>query len=67
VKVIRLLFNFGYAGIVFLFFCSGVVLAFFAAVELWNGINPIAAPSLRDRLNAILEGIGPDHNRSRRS
>jgi hypothetical protein len=58
VKLIRLLFNVGYAVIVLLFFCSGAALAFFAAVELWHGMNPLAEPSLRNRLNSLLEGIG---------
>jgi hypothetical protein len=54
----RTLFNIGYGGVVVLFMCSGVSLTFFAAVELWNGINPFQALAVRDRLNAILESIG---------
>jgi len=57
-KLVRLLFNLGYAGIVLLFFCSGLGLSFFAAVELWRGINPLDGLPVRERLNAILEGIG---------
>jgi hypothetical protein len=48
----------GYGSIVLLFVTAGLCLIFFASVELWNGVNPTHAVSLRDRLNAILEGIG---------
>jgi hypothetical protein len=41
-----------------LFVSAGLCLIFFATVELWTGVNPTHAVSLRDRLNAILEGIG---------
>ena len=57
-KLVRLLFNFGYGSIVFLFFCAGLALSFFAALELWSGINPLDGAPLRDRLNSILEGVG---------
>src|SRR5688500_6647593 len=57
-KLVRGIFHFGYGSIVLLFISAGLCLTFFASVELWNGINPTHAVSLRDRLNAILEGIG---------
>ena len=57
-KVIRTVFNIGYGSIVLLFVCAGAALIYFAAVELWKGISPIHDFSIRDRLNAILEGVG---------
>jgi hypothetical protein len=57
-KLVRMIFNFGYGSIVLLFGSAGLCLIFFAGLELWNGINPTQAVSSRDRLNAILEGIG---------
>ena len=57
-KLARILFNVGYGSIVLLFFCSGLALSFFAAVELWSGINPFDGLPVRGRLNAILEGLG---------
>lgn len=57
-KIVRGLFYAGYGAIVLLFLCSGLCLVYFAAIELWNGINPGQATSLRDRLNTILESIG---------
>ena len=57
-KLLRAVFNVGYGSIVLLFICSGAGLVFFASVELWHGINPTAAISIRDRLNSILEGVG---------
>lgn len=58
VKLVRGLFNVGYASIVVVFICSGAALIFFAGVELWNGINPNRVAAVGDRLKAILEGIG---------
>jgi hypothetical protein len=55
---IRTVFNIGYGSIVLLFVCAGAGLIYFAAVELWNGISPTHDLTVRDRLNAILEGIG---------
>ena len=39
-KLIRGVFGIGYGGIVLLFMCSGFALVFFAALELWSGIDP---------------------------
>ena len=58
VQKIRLVFNVGYGAIVVLFALAGFSLLFFAAVELWTGINPARAVPVQDRLNAILEGVG---------
>ncbi|MEK6283315.1 MAG: hypothetical protein AABN95_23415, partial [Acidobacteriota bacterium] len=43
---------------ILLFVCCGLALIFFAALELWHGLNPTEAMALRDRFNSILEGIG---------
>ena len=48
VEVIRKIFTVGYSGIIVLFFCCAVALIFFAALELWHGINPNAVLPLRD-------------------
>ena len=57
-EVIRKIFTVGYSGIIVLFVCCAVALIFFAALELWHGINPNAVLPLRDRFNSILESIG---------
>jgi hypothetical protein len=56
--ILKTVFSIGYGSIVLLFICSGFCLVFFAAAELWTGINPTHAVSLQDRLNAILESVG---------
>jgi hypothetical protein len=58
VKVLRGVFALGYGGVVALFVCAGFALIYFAAIELWTGVRPAGAVETRDRLNAILEGIG---------
>jgi len=58
VEVIRKIFTVGYSGIIVLFVCGAGALIFFAALELWHGINPNAVLPLRDRFNSILESIG---------
>ena len=57
-KLIRAVFNIGYGSIVLLFIFAGAGLIYFAGIELWNGISPTHDLPFRDRLNAILEGIG---------
>ena len=57
-KIIRVIFNAGYGSIVLLFVCAAAGLIYYAALELWNGLNPRDGVELRDRLNAILESIG---------
>lgn len=57
-QIIRKLFAVSYSSIIFLFICCGLALIFFAALELWHGLNPGAALTLRDRFNSVLEGIG---------
>ncbi len=57
-KIINKVFMVGYSLIVFLFLCCALALIFFAVMELWHGINPMAGLPLRERFNSILEGIG---------
>jgi hypothetical protein len=45
-------------GTVVLFVCCGMALIVFAAMELWHGVNPVAALALRERFNSVLESIG---------
>lgn len=57
-KVIEKIFAVGYVGTVVLFVCCGMALIVFAAMELWHGVNPVAALALRERFNSVLESIG---------
>jgi TRAP-type C4-dicarboxylate transport system permease large subunit len=57
-KVIQKIFAAGYAGIILLFVCCALALVFFAAVELWHGVDPAQALELRERFNSVLESIG---------
>jgi hypothetical protein len=57
-KVTRLIFAVGYVGTIVLFVCCGLALIVFAALELWHGVNPVAAMPLRERFNSVLESIG---------
>jgi hypothetical protein len=58
IKIVRKVFLLGYSVIIFLFICCAVALIAFAALELWEGINPAAGMQLRERFNHILEGVG---------
>ena len=57
-KLTQKLFMVGYAGTIVLFVCCGLALIGFAAMELGQGVNPVAAMPLRERVNAVLESIG---------
>ena len=57
-KVTHKVFVVGYLGTIVLFVCCGLALVVFAAMELWHGINPVAAMPLRERFNSVLESIG---------
>jgi len=57
-QIIRKLFAISYSSIIFLFICCGLALIFFAALELWHGLNPSGTLPLRGRFNSVLEGIG---------
>jgi hypothetical protein len=58
VKIIRRIFEAGYAAVIFLFLCCGGALVVFAGMELWHGINPASALPLRERFNSVLECVG---------
>jgi hypothetical protein len=57
-KIIRTIFAIGYSIIALLFFCCAVALIIFGVFELWEGVNPAADLTLRERFNSILESIG---------
>jgi hypothetical protein len=57
-QIIRKIFAVSYSAIIVLFICCGLALIFFAALELWHGLNPSEALPLRSRFNFIVEGIG---------
>lgn len=57
-RVTRTVFAVGYVGAIVLFICCGLALIVFAGVELWHGLNPLAALPLRERFNSVLESIG---------
>ena len=57
-RVTQKVFVVGYAGTIILFVCCGLALIVFAALELWHGVNPVAAMPLRERFNSVLESIG---------
>ena len=57
-NLIRKIFVAGYAATIVLFICCALALIVFAAMELWHGVNPVAAMPLRERFNSVLESIG---------
>jgi hypothetical protein len=57
-KIIHRVFQTGYLLITFFFLICGFSLIAFAGYEIWTGIRPASGASLRDRFNAILEGVG---------
>jgi hypothetical protein len=57
VKIVNKVFVVGYAMITLLFAVCAFALIAFGAVELWRALSP-GASSMRERFNAILEGIG---------
>ena len=48
----------GYSIITLFFLVCGFALIAFAGYEIWQAIRPSSGATLRDRFNAILEGIG---------
>ena len=56
--IIKKLFALSYSAIILLFICCGLALIFFAALQLWHGLNPSETIQLRERFNSVLEGIG---------
>lgn len=57
-KFIQRIFMVGYAGVILLFICCAFALVFFAALELWHGLNPAGQLPLNARLNSVLEAVG---------
>lgn len=57
-KVVRYLFNAGYALISLLFFVAALGLMFFAISDMWRGFNPGSSADMRERLSAVIEAIG---------
>lgn len=57
-RAIQRSFAAAYSVVGLLFVLCALVLVFFAAVEMWNGIVWLDTPTLRDRFNSILEAIG---------
>ena len=57
-EIIKRLFAVSYSTIIFLFICCALALIYFAALELWHGLNPNMGLALRDRFNSVLESIG---------
>jgi len=57
-KLVQKIFLIGYSLVILLFICCALALIVFAAIEMWHGINPQTGMPLRDRFNAILEGVG---------
>ncbi len=57
-KLTHKVFATGYVLIILLFFACALALIVFAAIELWQGVNPGATIPLRTRFNSILETIG---------
>lgn len=58
VRRIQRSFSAAYLIVGLLFAVCALILVFFAAVEMWNGITWQTTHTLRDRFNNILEAIG---------
>jgi hypothetical protein len=56
-REVRLAFSFGFAVVAALFFCCGLALVVFAAMELWTAVDPRDSLSLQERFNGVLEAI----------
>lgn len=57
-KLFGKIFIFGYWSIIVLLTSCALSLIFFEVVELWHGVTPFNALTLRDRFNSVLESIG---------
>ncbi|HEY7914800.1 MAG TPA: hypothetical protein VIG62_23015 [Blastocatellia bacterium] len=57
-NIVRKVLLVGYSAIIFFFICCALALIVFASIELWHGIDPRQTSPLRERFNAVLEGIG---------
>ena len=56
--MLKSIFAIGYITITLLFYCCGLALVLFSAIELWRGISPFQDLSIQARLNGVLECIG---------
>lgn len=56
--MVHKIFALGYASIVALFTACGFALIGYAALEIWQSIDPNTALATDDRFNALLEGVG---------
>ena len=57
-RYIMRIFLAGYSIITLFFLICGVALIAFAGYEIWQAVRPAEGVTVRDRFNAILEGIG---------
>src|SRR5687768_10172708 len=57
-KYLQKVFIAGYSIITLFFLICGFALIAFAGYEVWQAIRPGSGAAVRDRFNAILEGIG---------
>lgn len=57
-KAFLKLFTVGYLSVICLFYVCAIALIVFALFELWQGLNPTATITLRERFNSVLESIG---------
>ena len=56
--MLKSIFAIGYITITLLFYCCGLALVLFSAIELWRGVSPFQDLSIQARLNGVLECIG---------
>ena len=57
-RYIQKIFMAGYLIITLFFLVCGFALIAFAGYEMWQAVRPDGGATIRDRFNAILEGIG---------
>src|SRR5687768_1433879 len=57
-KIVQRLFAGAHVGVSLLFGGCALALIAFAAMELWQGVNPQHALPTRERFDAVLEAIG---------
>ena len=57
-RYIQRIFIAGYSIITLFFLICGFALIAFAGYEIWQAVRPAEEATVRDRFNAILEGIG---------
>ncbi len=57
-RYLQKIFIAGYSIITLFFLICGFALIVFAGYEMWQAVRPAEGVTLRDRFNAILEGIG---------